>query len=127
MAQNKRKKQHICLYLIATKYLKNNAPVEYMDSWTWTYSLVIIYWKYQKQYLTGQSFCMWIVWVYVGVHMCVCDCAEFVQDWWILKQFCFNVSKYTLFNRNQIYKSFLTTVCTLCISEHSSLLIKTTP
>ena len=80
MAQNKRKKQHICLYLIATKYLKNNAPVEYMDSWTWTYSLVIIYWKYQKQYLTGQSFCMWIVWVYVGVHVCVCDCAEFVSS-----------------------------------------------
>ena len=40
-AQNK--KIHIHLYCIATKYLWNNALVEYIDNWTCSYSLIIIY------------------------------------------------------------------------------------
>ena len=39
---SKFKKIHIHLYFIAT-YLCNNAPVEDIDNWTWSYSLVIIY------------------------------------------------------------------------------------
>ena len=34
---------HIHLYFIATKYLWNNAHVEYIDSYTRSYSLVNIY------------------------------------------------------------------------------------
>ena len=43
----------IHLYSIATKYLWNNALVEYIDNWTQSYSLVIIYRNRQKYYLTG--------------------------------------------------------------------------
>ena len=40
----KTKYWHIHLYFIATKYLWNNALVEYIDNWNRSYSLVTIYW-----------------------------------------------------------------------------------
>ena len=33
---------------MATKYLQNNAFIEYIDNWTWSYSLVIMYHNRQK-------------------------------------------------------------------------------
>jgi len=39
---------HIYLHFIVTKYLWNNALVEYIENWTQSYSLVIIYGIRQK-------------------------------------------------------------------------------
>ena len=44
----KNKNKNIHLYFIATKYLWNNAIVEYIDNWARSYSIVIIYQKRQK-------------------------------------------------------------------------------
>jgi len=41
------KKLNIHLYFIATMYFENNVLVEYVDNWTWSYCLVILYWNCQ--------------------------------------------------------------------------------
>ena len=47
------KSLHIHLYLIATKYLWDNALVECLDNWTRSYSLVVIYRNCEKQIFNG--------------------------------------------------------------------------
>ena len=47
------KYKYIHLYFIATKYLWNYALVEYIDNWTRSYSLVIIYQKRPKIIFNG--------------------------------------------------------------------------
>ena len=53
--RSKLKKSTNSSCFIVTMYLGNNAHVEYVDNWTWSYSLVSIYAKIIKNNIQGVS------------------------------------------------------------------------